>query len=87
MARRRRGLGSDDNTVARVSCYFTSLFSSGLDDIKPFSSEAAALAFAKKCTKEGKQSGSHAVISYTDTRPGTVVSKTKTGRLQVKKGF
>lgn len=85
--RRRRGLGSDDNTVARVSCYFTGLFSSGLDDIKPFSSEADALKFAKKCTKEGKGSGAHAVIQYTDTRPSTVVSKTKTGRLQVRKGF
>lgn len=28
MSLSRRGLGSDDNTVARVSCYFTGLFSS-----------------------------------------------------------
>ena len=83
--RRPRGLGSDDRTEARVSCYFTSLFSSGLDAIKPFSSEDAALKFAKKCTKEGKGTGSHAVITYSDARPNTVVTKTRTGRLQVKK--
>ncbi len=81
-----RYFGASDDTVARVSCYFTGLFSSGLDDIKPFSSEDAALKFAKKCTKDGKGSGAHAVITYTDTRPNTVVSKTRTGRLQVKKG-
>ncbi len=82
----RRGLGSDDDTVARVSCYFTGLFSSGLDDIKPFSSEDAALKFAKKCTKDGKGSNAHAVITYSDARPHTVVTRTRTGRLQVKKG-
>lgn len=85
MARRRYRLGEGDETVATVLCYFTRVFSSGVDDAKSFDSEPAALKFAKKCVKEGSGSNPHAIINYKDGRKHTLVTLTRTRRLQVKR--
>ncbi len=84
MARRRRGLGSDDGGKFTVLCYFTRYLSSGMDEAKSFTSETDAMKFAKKCVKEGNGSNPHAIVQNQYGGHKTV-QRTRTGRLQVKK--
>jgi len=80
---RRRGLGSDDKPFS-VLCYFTRLFSSGVDDTGSFSTEKEALTFAKKCVQDGKGTNAHALVDNHYTGVHKTIARSKSGRLQTK---
>jgi hypothetical protein len=81
---RRRGLGEDDGKFT-VLCYFTRIFSSGMDEAKSFTTEPDAMKFAKKCVKDSKNLNPHAIVSNPYAGFNRTVSLTRTRRLQVKK--
>jgi hypothetical protein len=82
---RRRGLGSDGEGDFSVLCYFTRVFSNGVDEVGRFHTEADAMKFAKKCVKGGHGSNPHALVNDRGGGPGKIVQLTRAGRLQVKK--
>jgi hypothetical protein len=74
---------SDGNDF-HVACYFTRVFSSGLDEAKSLPDEKAAMTFAKKCVKEGRGTNPHALVDNHYEGIHRTVGLTKSGRLQVK---
>jgi hypothetical protein len=80
---RRRGLGSEEKPFS-VLCYFTRVFSSGVDEAGSFGTEKEALAFAKKCVKDGHGSNPHALVDNHYAGVHKTIARTRAGRLQTK---
>jgi peptide subunit release factor RF-3 len=58
--------------------YCSRTFSNGLDDTQRFTSEEAALKWARTVVKSSRAAGAHAIVG------DKTISKTRTGRLQVR---